>query len=51
MSHHLSTVPAPLASCAAVPDAFGAVIDRLLAKAPDERFPSGGALAEALEAL
>lgn len=51
MSHHLSTIPQPLAERAPVPAALGRVVDRLLVKEPDERFPSGGALADALEAL
>ncbi len=51
MSHHISTIPDPLAHRADVPDALGAVVDRLLAKDPGDRFPSGDALAEALEAL
>ncbi len=47
---HVSRHPPPLSSVApAVPSRLAAVIDRCLRKAPDERWASGEALADALD--
>ena len=49
MAHHLSTVPQPLAERASLPPGLGQVVDRLLEKAPADRFQTGAELAAALE--
>ncbi len=52
MAMHLSQpAPAVAARRPDVPTALSAAIDRCLAKAPDDRFPTGEALVEALEQL
>jgi tRNA A-37 threonylcarbamoyl transferase component Bud32 len=48
-SDHASKPPPPLV--APVPDALAAIVMRLLAKKPEQRFDSAATLAEALEAL
>ncbi|MFN0178583.1 MAG: serine/threonine-protein kinase [Gemmatimonadales bacterium] len=46
---HLTEPPVPLAAVApGIPTSLAQAIDRCLAKDPEERFPNGGALAEAL---
>jgi serine/threonine-protein kinase len=50
---HVNRTPEPLISIAAhpVPDAFARVIERCMAKKPDERYPSTHALLDALQPL
>ena len=49
LAKHITQVPAPLAGVAPdVPSRVGRAIDKCLAKSPEDRFPTGEALAEAL---
>jgi serine/threonine-protein kinase len=49
LAQHIAKPPTPLASIApGIPKRLGQAIDRCLAKKPEDRFPSGEALAEAV---
>jgi serine/threonine protein kinase len=49
---HLQDVPAPLASrCSDLPRGLGALVDRMLSKKPEDRFPTAQALLEAIEQI
>jgi len=52
LQQHLTTAPLPLAELnPAVPEPLARVVGRLMAKSPDERYPSAGSLLADLRAL